>query len=47
VQSTPKCASSRISYSRRLMASVENKAGFEARLLEELRRAIKTQSFFL
>lgn len=25
------------------MASVENKAGFEARLLEELRRAIKTQ----
>jgi len=43
VQSTPKCASSRISYSRRLMASVENRAGFEARLLEELRRAIKTQ----
>ena len=43
VQSSPKCASSRISYSRRLIASVENKAGFEARLLEELRRAIRTQ----
>ena len=43
VQSTPKCASSRISYSRRLMAQQENRSAFEASLLAELRAAIKTQ----
>ena len=43
VQSTPKCASSRISYSRRLLAQQENRSAFEARLLAELRAAIKTQ----
>ncbi len=43
VSSTPKCASSRISYSRRLMAQQENRSAFEASLLAELRAAIKTQ----
>ena len=43
VQSTPKCASSRISYSRRLMAQQENRSAFEGSLLAELRAAIRTQ----
>ncbi len=43
VQSTPKCASTRISYSRRLMAQQENRSAFEASLLAELRAAIRTQ----
>ena len=43
VTSTPKCCSSRIAYSRRLMASVSDKAAFESSLLAELRRAIKVE----
>ena len=43
VQSTPKCASTRISYSRRLMAQQENRSAFEASLLAELRAAIRAQ----
>ena len=43
VSSTPKCCAARIAYSRRLMASVSDRAAFENALLAELRRAIKTQ----
>ena len=43
VMSTPKCASSRISYSLRLMAQAENRSAFESSLLAELQAAIKTQ----
>ena len=43
VTSSPKCCSSRIAYSRRLMASVSDKAAFESSLLAELRRAIKVE----
>ena len=42
-QSSPKCASSRISYSRRLLVQQESRAAFESSLLAELRAAIKTQ----
>ena len=43
VQSTPKCCSSRIAYSRRLAALASDKAAFEQSLLTELRRAIKVE----
>ena len=41
--STPKCCSSRIAYSRRLMSAVSDRSAFEASLLAELRRAIKVE----
>ena len=43
VQSTPKCASSRISYSRRLMKAAQDPAGMERSLLAELTRAVRVE----
>ena len=43
IQSTPKCCAARVTYSRRLMASVQDSAGVEQSLLNELSRAVRVE----
>ena len=43
IQSTPKCCAARVTYSRRLMASVQDSASVEQSLLNELGRAVRVE----